>query len=129
MILEILMAAVGKVPAAAPPAAFVITGCSISQTQQGTSCGNQRKYDVAITYTGDPTGKTVTIERNWDGGGWEVLSSGLNPTAGPWNRDSGGYWGKFEPSRDVIFRVVDDSDAANLATSATVGNPSFSCGA
>lgn len=128
MILEILMAAVGKVPAGGGGAPFVLTGCSISQTQAGTSCANQRKYDVALTYTGDPTGKTISIERNWDDAGWETQISSLNPTAGPWNRDSGGYWGKFEPTRNVTFRVVDDSDAANVATSATVGNPSFSCG-
>lgn len=101
---------------------FTITAASLSNHQSGTSCSNPRKYNVSLTYTGSPSGKTCQVERSWDGGDWEVVATGIAPTSFPYVMSVPGYYNKFGTSVATQARVTDEADSANTATSAADTN-------
>ena len=109
---------------------IVLTGATHIQTSSGTSCGSPVKFRVDWTYTGDPTGKTVTIQMDWNGYGFGTVATGVAASDGQKTNISGnGYWSKFEPLIPVRFKVIDESDSGNTATSSTTSSAWKDCGA
>ena len=109
--------------------AFSVDGVNLTQKQKGTSCSNPLKLNVSLVYTGSASGKTVTIQRSWDGGDYTVIDSGLDPTADfPYPMDALGYWDKFGRYISQVVTVTDDSDATNTATSAAYTTTFIECG-
>jgi hypothetical protein len=101
----------------APGDPFVITGVSSTGKQYGTSCANPAQWYVTAEYTGDPTGKTISIYTNNSSRGFTLYDSGLSPlTTHVVNQEA--YFNKPNSLRTIGFRITDDSDALNTADSA-----------
>jgi hypothetical protein len=96
---------------------FAISATALTQYQAGTSCANPLKFNVSLTYTGSPVGKTCKVEHSWDGGAYAVVATGVAPTAFPYLLSVEGYYNKFGIAVDSIVRVTDEADATNTATS------------
>lgn len=108
--------------------AFTVTGVNVTQNQAGTSCANPLKFNVSLAYTGSVSGITVTLEKSWDGGDWETVDTGMLPTDFPHVESMAGYYNKFGIAVPVQFRITDEADSTNTATSAAYTTNYTLCG-
>lgn len=106
---------------------FTITGVNVSRNQSGTSCSSPFRVNLSLVYTGSPSGKTVQVERNWNGEGWAVIQTGVAPTAFPVTNDLPGYYSKFGTWADVVYRVTDEASSTNTATADPYGSTFTLC--
>lgn len=99
--------------------AFVITSVNVTVNQPGTTaCSNPLKFNVSLEYTGSVSGITLLLEKRWDEGAWETVDTGLLPTGLPSVVSAGGMYNKFGTSVPMQFRITDETDPLNTATSA-----------
>ena len=110
---------------------FVITGVNLTQQQPGSSCESPLRVNASLSYTGSPSGKTVTVEQHFGGvsDNYQVVLTGVSPTTFPRVLDAAGYYDKFGVSQQMRVRVTDESDATNTRTSATFTKTYVLCGA
>lgn len=98
---------------------FVITGVNLSINQNGTgACSDPLKFNVSLAYTGSVSGITLKLEKSWNGGAWETVDTGMLPTDFPHVENAEGMYNKFGVSASAQFRVTDEADGTNTATSA-----------
>lgn len=95
---------------------FVITSVDAVIYQYGTSCVNTAKWTVTVNYTGDPIGKTVSIDRNQERTSFVLWDGGFSPSASILVPQDA-HWSKPNSLRYITFRAIDDSDGGNTADS------------